>query len=135
MIGFDTNIVLRFVLKDDPIQTPQARALFASLSPEEPAWVSITTILEIVWVLTNSKNMNREAVSQTIEELLAAEVLSVEQANSVLWAVQHYRASKADFADCLIAASARAAGCTKTMTFDKIAARDVGMTSVGAPGV
>jgi len=37
------------------------------------------------------------------------------------------KARKADFADCLIAASARAARCSRTLTFDRIAARDAGM--------
>jgi predicted nucleic-acid-binding protein len=51
----------------------------------------------------------------------------VEQDLIVATAVQQFRATRADFADCLISASARAAGCTRTVTFDRIAARDAGM--------
>jgi predicted nucleic-acid-binding protein len=51
----------------------------------------------------------------------------VEQAEVLAEAVRRFRFSKVDFADCLIAASARAAGCSKTVTFDHIAARDAGM--------
>jgi predicted nucleic-acid-binding protein len=42
-------------------------------------------------------------------------------------AVQRFRWGKAEFADCLIAASAQTAGCSRTLTFDRIAARDAGM--------
>jgi predicted nucleic-acid-binding protein len=42
-----------------------------------------------------------------------------------------YRNTRADFADCLIAASAKAAGCSRTVTFDRIAARDAGMELIG----
>jgi predicted nucleic-acid-binding protein len=57
---------------------------------------------------------------------LIADSLVVEQADTLEEALRHYRSTKADFADCLIAASARAAGCSKTVTFDQVAARDAG---------
>ncbi len=46
---------------------------------------------------------------------------------TVAQAVERFRTTQADFADCLIAASARAAGCGRVVTFDRIAARDAGM--------
>ena len=51
----------------------------------------------------------------------------VEQAEIIEKALQRYRRGRADFADCLIAASAKAAGCSRTVTFDRIASRDAGM--------
>ena len=44
--------------------------------------------------------------------------------------MQFYRSGNTEFSDCLIAASARAAGCSRTVTFDRIAARDAGMELV-----
>jgi predicted nucleic-acid-binding protein len=127
MTGLDTNILLRFLLRDDPLQTAQARTLFQSFSTEQPGWVGIATILEIAWVLTKNKAMDREAVAKAILDLLSLDTVNVEGADAVAWAVQAFRSTKADFADCLIAASARAAGCSKIVTFDRIAARDAGM--------
>jgi predicted nucleic-acid-binding protein len=51
----------------------------------------------------------------------------IEQASLVERAMQLYRKGNADFADCLIATSAKAAGCSRTLTFDRKAARDAGM--------
>jgi predicted nucleic-acid-binding protein len=127
MTGLDTNVLLRFLLRDDPLQTAQARTLFQSFSTERPGWVGIATILEIAWVLTKNEAMGREAVAKAILDLLSLDTVNVERADAVAWAVQTFRSTKADFADCLIAASARAAGCSKTVTFDRIAARDAGM--------
>jgi predicted nucleic-acid-binding protein len=127
MIGLDTNIVLRFLLKDDPVQTPQARALLRSLTPKQPGWIGIATILEIAWVLSKSKALSREFVAKAITDLLSLDSVTVENGDAVAWAAQNFRSTKADFADCLIAASARAAGCSKTVTFDQVAARDAGM--------
>jgi len=129
--GIDTNVLLRFILKDDPIQTPQARALFQSLSSENPGWISLASVLEIVWVLSSRKNMDRVTVSQTISDLLFLDALIVEQADVVASAIEFFNSSRADFADCLILASVRVAGCSRTVTFDQVAARDLGMELLG----
>ena len=42
-------------------------------------------------------------------------------------AIEVYRQGNADFTDCMIAVSGRAAGCSRIVTFDHIAARDAGM--------
>jgi len=127
LIGLDTNILLRFLLKDDPVQVAQVRALFRTLTPEQPGWIGITTILEIVWVLSGNKALNREAVALTVSNLLSLDTVVVENSEAVAQALKGFRSGKADFADCLIAATARVAGCSRIVTFDRIAVRDAGM--------
>jgi predicted nucleic-acid-binding protein len=62
-----------------------------------------------------------------MELLLAMKEIVVEN-DEVIWrALRQWRGGKADFADCLITASARVAGCERTVTFDQRAARDAGM--------
>jgi predicted nucleic-acid-binding protein len=52
MIGLDTNVVLRYLLQDDPKQTSQVnRIIDRELSPDDPGFISVATVLEIVWVL------------------------------------------------------------------------------------
>ncbi len=131
MIGLDTNILVRFFAKDDPMQTPKARKVLSSLTAAEPGWVGLATILELVWVMTSIIGVGRETVANILSELLTLETIIVEGAETIEQALQRYRKSRADFADCLIAASARAAGCTRTVTFDRIAARDAGMELIG----
>jgi predicted nucleic-acid-binding protein len=125
--GLDTNILTRFFANDDPLQTPKARAMLSSLTVAEPGWVGVATILELVWVLTSSLRLSRPAVAKILADLLTLETIQVERAETVAKALQRYASGKADFADCLTAASAKAAGCNRTLTFDRIAARDAGM--------
>ena len=66
-----------------------------------------------------------------LEALLRTKELMVERAEVVWKAVRIYRGSKADFADCLIACAASAAGCERTMTFDRGAAKHAGMSLIG----
>jgi predicted nucleic-acid-binding protein len=129
--GLDTNMLVRFFAKDDPLQTPKARAVLSSLTTAEPGWVGVATILELVWVMTSTLGVGRDAVAQILAELLTRETIVVERAETIEKALQRYRRGRADFADCLIAASARAAGCSRTVTFDRIAARDAGMELIG----
>jgi predicted nucleic-acid-binding protein len=131
MIGLDTNVILRFLLKDDPVQLAQVRALFRSFTSEQPGWIGIATLLEVEWVLAGSKSrMNRETIANALAALLPLDSVVVEHSAAVSQAIQQYRQGKAEFTDCLIAASARAAGCSEVVTFDRIAARDAGMTLI-----
>jgi predicted nucleic-acid-binding protein len=130
MIGLDTNILVRYFVKDDPEQTRRAVQLVYSLSPVSPGWVGLAAILELVWVITRIYKVKKDRVIQILGILLASKDIVVDQADTVRAALHLYRLGNTDFADCLIAASARAAGCSRTVTFDRIAARDAGMELV-----
>jgi predicted nucleic-acid-binding protein len=127
VIGLDTNILARFFLQDDPLQSPRADEIMGSLTAAEPGWVGVAAILELVWVLSSKNRLDCKAIARTLDQLLVQEEIVIEQAESVQSALLLFRKGSADFADCLIASSARAAGCSRTVTFDCAAARDTGM--------
>jgi len=127
MTGLDTNVLLRFFSQDDPVQSPIAGRAIASLSKDEPGWIGLVAIVEFVWVMLSRKRASREAMAYAIRSLLETESLVIEQSAVVAEATTLFRTTRADFADCLIAASARAAGCGRVVTFDRVAARDAGM--------
>jgi predicted nucleic-acid-binding protein len=131
VIGLDTNILVRYFVKDDPEQTRLAVNLIYALSPAEPGWVGQATILELVWVMTRIYRVKKDRVAQILDMLLASRDIIVGQDDTAREALRLYRAGNTDFADCLIAASAKAAGCRRTVTFDRIAARDAGMELLG----
>jgi len=131
LIGLDTNILVRFFTHDDPCQVPHAERLMKSLTRTEPGWIALATILELVWVITSKAGGNRREVIPILDFLLARDEIVIEQSSVIESALQKFRSGNADFADCLIAASAAAAGCSRTVTFDRIAARDTGMQLIG----
>jgi len=79
-------------------------------------------------VLSASYGLKRPEIVTVFDLLLRTKELIVENAPSVWGAVRQFRDNSADLADCLIERSAAAAGCSKTLTFDRRAARDSGMT-------
>lgn len=123
MIGIDTNILVRFLVQDNPKQAEAARSLLARCSVRDPAFVGREALIETVWVLESAYGFAREAVAAAILGLLESEEIVVEAAEEVVVAVEAYGAGMTDFADHMIIAAARRAGCTTLYTFDRRAAR------------
>ena len=131
MIGLDTNVLVRFLAQDDARQSAQTNRLIESFTPELPGYVSVLTLAETVWVLEDLYGASRERIVEVIETLLQTQTLVVSFADVVWQALAQFRKGKADFADHLIERLGAKGGCSVTMTFDRAAARDAGMTLVG----
>lgn len=130
MIGLDTNVLVRYIMQDDPKQAAKATRLMESLTPQDPGYVAVVAVLELFWVLTKPYGLNRAQAAQAIELLLRTREITVDRTEHIAQALRRYTSSSADFADCLIACMATSAGCAKTMTFDVRAAKAAGMTLV-----
>ena len=133
MIAIDTNVLVRFLTRDDPDQAARVRALFATLSAENPALICREVILELVWVLDYSYNYSRSEIVGALEGVLAAVELELEDADVVSAVLQEYESNTADFADLMIVGASRKHGAFPLMTFDAKAARLNGVELVGEP--
>ena len=131
MTGLDSNVLVRYFFKDDPLQTPIAVTLIHSLSPADPGWVGLVVLAELIWVLKRIYKVGRTGIIDVVEILLASQEIVLEQEDLVGRAFSLYRNGKADFGDCLISISARNAGCDRIATFEKRSARDAGMELIG----
>lgn len=127
MIGLDTNVLVRYVTQDDPVQSPQACELIESFTAFSPGFVSLVSVVELVWVLQSCYQSAKSEVVTVVETLLRTRELTVEHAEVIWQALRRFSANKADFADCLIERCAHAAGCEYTATFDLNAAKAAGM--------
>jgi predicted nucleic-acid-binding protein len=130
MIGLDTNVLVRYIMQDDPKQSPKASALIESLNADNLGFITLVSIVELYWVLTTSYELTGQQVKQALEVLLRTKQIIVDRADQVLRALRVFDDSKADFADCLIERTAVSAGCEQTMTFDVGAAKHAGMTLI-----
>mgnify|MGYP000613183840 CR=1 FL=1 len=127
MIGLDTNVLVRYVVQDDPKQSLQATRLIESLTADAPGYVSETSVVELVWVLSGCYAATKTEIYEVLETLLRTKEIVVAHADTVWKALRVFKDSKADFADCLIERSANEAGCSYTATFDRDAAKYCGM--------
>ena len=130
MIGLDTNVLVRYIMQDDPKQSPKATRLIESLDSEDPGFITVVSVVELYWVLTSCYGLGGHDVKQAFEALLRAKQIVVDRADQVLRALRVFDDGKADFADCLIERIASSAGCAETLTFDASAAKYAGMSMV-----
>ena len=125
MIGLDTNILVRHIMQDDPLQSPKAtRIIERQLSQENLGFVSLATILETAWVLESSFRLSNQRVAQqAIERMLQIETLTIQNEKEVHAAMLVLKTGQGSFDDALIGALGTWTGCTHTLTFDKKAFR------------
>jgi predicted nucleic-acid-binding protein len=123
VIGLDTNVVVRYLVQDDPDQSASASALIEGLTETDPGYLSLVTVVELYWVLRRAYKVEASRCAELLEGLLDARELRVDQ-DAVVRAALTASRSGFDFADVVIAGLGRAAGCDSTVTFDHRAARN-----------
>jgi predicted nucleic-acid-binding protein len=124
MIGLDTNILVRFLVQDDPAQTLKAAAVLSKrVSERSPGFVSAVTMAETAWVLERAYRLDDAGIAAAVELLLSADNLVFEREPEIYEASAAVKDGQATFADALIAAIGRTEGCDVTLTFDRKAAR------------
>jgi predicted nucleic-acid-binding protein len=125
MIGLDANVLIRYVVRDDPEQTRVAASILESLSTERPGFITHLALAEFDWVLNRTYRQPKEIRLALIRGLIETEAMEFEDGESVVRALALAEAG-ADFADALIAASMELFGVSDGVTFDRKAARILG---------
>lgn len=128
MIALDTNVLVRYLVRDDVQQADAARALLESLTTERPGYICREVMVELVWVLERAYGFSRDRITTILEELVATEGLVIEEANDVARAAFRYRASGVGFSDLMILAAAERSGAQPLYTFAQKAARLEGVS-------
>ena len=120
MTGLDTNVLVRYLTQDDPIQSAQANQLIEqTFSEGKSLFINHIVLCELIWVLTRAYDYPKSDVVDVIEKILLVYQFEIEDKSSVLEALNDFKTSRADFADCLIGVKNANAGCEKTWSFDK----------------
>jgi predicted nucleic-acid-binding protein len=124
VIGLDTNILVRYLAQDDPVQSPKATEIIERrLTEENPGFLSIVAMVETVWVLDRAYGLARDEIAATVERMLQTDVLVVESEQEIFAAMIALRDGHGSFSDAVIAALGAKAGCSFTLTFDRKALR------------
>jgi len=131
MIGLDTNVLVRYLTQDDPVQAKKATELIdGRLTEEYPGFVTVIVMAELAWVLERAYRLGPATIAICIERILQTDVLVVENEQQVFAGMIALKKGQGSFPDALIAALGARAGCAKTVTFDRKALRLPGYASV-----
>ena len=124
MIALDTNVIVRFLVRDDEKQAQVVYALFKQAeSARETFFVSLVVVLETIWVLESAYDKSRKEILESFDELKSMPILEFEEAQVLQDLLSEGRKSNADLSDLLIALAAQSCGCSGGITFDKKASK------------
>ena len=120
MTGLDTNVLVRYLTQDDAAQARRADAIIsAAVARRQRCVIGPVVLCELVWVLRDAYDTTKEDVVATLDRMLATHQFEILDKDLVREALDAYRRGRADFADYLIGAANRQAGCDETATFDR----------------
>ncbi len=120
MIGLDTNILVRLLTRDDEAQAQKVQALLEQHAAEDGAlFVSDIVLAELAWTLDRTYGLPKTDIGAAIKALAENATLGFESREVLRQAQKLFMESKAGFANCMIVAKAKAAGCDSIATFDK----------------
>ena len=119
MTGVDTNVLVRFLVGDDPDQERRATSFVGSASVSgEELYVTQLVVCELVWVLSYAYSKPRTEIATGLEALLRTRQLVFERPDQIHAALERFAAGDGDLADWLIWERSRVAGCEQVVTFD-----------------
>lgn len=118
-IFVDTNVFLRFFIRDDESFYHKAMSLFEKA---ENAQVKLETsdmvIAEIIWVLESYYDFSKPEIKEVVDTILETKNLKVANHSRVKEAVALYSSGKMDFIDAYNIAYMKAKDFKKIATFD-----------------
>jgi predicted nucleic-acid-binding protein len=120
MIALDTNVLVRLFVRDDEAQADRAKDLVDAFGLQNGSlFISDVVLAELCWTLARAYERNRSDIVRVIRALLGNATIRLESPEAVRSALAVYERGPADFADCLIVAKAKSAGCVEIVTFDR----------------
>lgn len=120
MKALDTNVLIRFLVRDDTRQANIVYRVFKDAEEhKETLFVPLLVVLEVFWVLESIYEVPRTDILDAIQELILMPILKFEALSAILDTLSQARKTKMDLSDLLIAHSARASGCEYVLTFDR----------------
>ena len=112
MLAIDTNVLVRLLTRDHPLQYRRVVALMAT----EPLMISSTVLLETDWVLRSTYGLSKGEVIKALQDVVSLPNVNLREHERALKALS-LAASGMDFADALHLAASD--GCEAFLSFDK----------------
>jgi predicted nucleic-acid-binding protein len=124
LIAIDTNVLLRAVMADDPVNTVLAQDLLGKRTSEDPAYINVVVLAEFVWSLRVSFKLAHPQIEAILRGIIESDAFVLQHRAAVLQAFLDFEEGIGAFTDRLIAELNLGGGCEATMTLDRAAAKN-----------
>ena len=116
----DTNLFIRYLTEDDPVQTDAVESLFIKVKEgKETVQTSVLVIVEIVWVLESIFKKSRDEIKEMIQKIINTQNLMVENRDILLQGLEIYSQKNIDFVDAYHAVFLKSTGEKIIYSFDQ----------------
>jgi predicted nucleic-acid-binding protein len=120
VIAIDTNVLIRFLVRDDEHQAMRARNLVENCrATGDTCLVSHPVLCELEWVLESAYRASRSEIAASVRMLLTTPPFVLEDSELLERALQMYSKGKGDLSDYILGEIAGARGARTTYTFDR----------------
>lgn len=126
MPAIDTNILIRYLVKDDEQQYQQVMNFFEN-HRDSSLKINLPVVMEAYWVLTSTYKYSKVEFIETFRRLINTQGFQVQSASIIEIALNEFEHSNADFEDCLISVLNESTRDAPTFTFDIKASKLSGM--------
>ena len=119
MKAVDTNVLIRYLVQDDPVQGMKASAFIESaVEAGEPVFIGNIVLCEMIWVLDSAYDYAKTDLIDCLDKILQTAGFNFESKDLVRAALEEFRNARVDFSDCLIGRIHQSSGCATTISFD-----------------
>ncbi len=120
MIGLDTNVLVRYLTRDDEAQYRATMKLLTRKAAR--FFIADLVLVETDWILSKFYNWTRDEIADTFARLLQVHNLQFEDEDRIRHSLSAFRRG-ADLSDELLVAMSRNQGCGEFATFDAAIAK------------
>jgi predicted nucleic-acid-binding protein len=119
MIGLDSNVLLRVLVKDDPDQFRLASRAIDALSRERPGYLNLVVLAEICWTLTRRYKIPPARLTGIARAFVESDTIIVQDRERVTRAIALAERYGCGLMDALIGTINAEDGCERTISFDR----------------
>ncbi len=99
----DTNVILRFILKDHPTLSPKAKTIILS----HTCHIDDIVIAEVVWVLSTTYQQTPQSIASLLKDFLTNDTIKVKSLSQTLQALNVSETQNLSYIDCWLAVQAQ----------------------------
>ena len=122
----DTNVLIRYLINDDPKQSPLAIELVAKAACglTDPLWIGFGVVLEMIWVLGSRYRVPRDTIIEVLDRVLHHSAFKLESPDVISEFFRQAPLCETELDDLLLGLAARQNACDSVFTFDRLAAKN-----------
>lgn len=120
MTSIDTNVLIRFLVNDDKVQSEKVLKYFENCEKQKESILILNgVILETIWVLNSAYTISNLEIVESLSKLLSIALFEFESRETIHFLIKNFSKANCDLDDYFLACQSMKLGAINMLTFDK----------------